>query len=132
MSVQVLEKRVDRIEDVVTKLTDISGDLNKIVAVHDHQIAQHERQMGMIENMLEARRLDHEIKLKDVYETIRAEDKIMLAEVAALRKEANDRHDKINERFTKIEKILWTYMGGFTVVTFCIAYGPNILKFLTD
>jgi hypothetical protein len=29
---------------------------------------------------------------------------------------------------TAVEKIIWTYLGGFSVVIFLITYGPKIIE----
>jgi hypothetical protein len=30
---------------------------------------------------------------------------------------------------TAVEKIIWTYLGGFSVIIFLISYGPKLLEF---
>lgn len=124
-----IERRQDRLDDVVEKLTDISSDLNKMIAVHEQRLNHAEKQMNTLEDVVEKRREESEVKLKDVYDTMRSEDKKILDELKTMREEASKQHSALSERFNKMEKILWTYMGGFSVVVFIITYAPNIFKF---
>ena len=49
----LLDKRQTRIEDVIEKLTNISNDLNKMIAVHEQRLTQQERIMDGFEEVLE-------------------------------------------------------------------------------
>ena len=59
---------------------------------------------------------------------MRTEDKLILTEINRMREESSDQYEKLSKKITDMEKMLWTYMGGFTVVAFLIAYGGNLLK----
>jgi ferritin-like metal-binding protein YciE len=128
--ISLLEKRQDRLDAVVEKLTDIQSDLNKMIAVHEQRLNQTEKQMNTLEDVVEKRREESDVKLKDVYDTMRTEDKKILDELKNMREEASKQHSALSERFNKMEKILWTYMGGFSVVVFIITYAPHIFKFI--
>jgi len=128
--ISLLEKRQDRLDAVVEKLTDIQSDLNKMIAVHEQRLNQTERQMNTLEDVVEKRREESDVKLKDVYDTMRTEDKKILDELKNMREEASKQHTALSERFNKMEKILWTYMGGFSVVVFIITYAPHIIKLI--
>ena len=120
--------RNTRLEDAIEKLTDISSDLNKVIAVHDQRLNQQEKQMSNLEDVVEKRREEAEFKLKDVYDTIRAEDKNIVQEIHRMREETHTQYEKLQARITIMEQKLWMYMGGFAVVTFFLSYGPNLLK----
>ena len=124
-----LEVRQDKVEDAIARLTDISSDLNKMLAVHEQRITQQEKHIDSIDVVLEKRREESDLKLKDVYETIRSEDKNILIEINKLRSESSDQHTKLTTKIGEMEKTIWTYMGGFSVITFLLMYGGNILKF---
>jgi ferritin-like metal-binding protein YciE len=128
--ISLLEKRQDRLDAVVEKLTDIQSDLNKMIAVHEQRLNQTEKQMNTLEDVVEKRREESDVKLKDVYDTMRTEDKKILDELKNMREEATKQHTALSERFNKMEKILWTYMGGFSVVVFIITYAPHLFKFI--
>jgi predicted nucleic acid-binding Zn-ribbon protein len=127
-SMTIFEKRQLKIEDAISKLTEISGDLNKMIAVHEQRLSQQEKVVTTMEEILEKRREDADNKLRTVYETMRTEDKLILTEINKMREESSDQYGKLSKKITDMEKMLWTYMGGFSVVAFLIAYGGNLLK----
>ena len=122
--------RNKRMEDAIEKLTEVSSDLNKVIAVHEQRLNQQEKQMGNLETVVERRREESEIKLKDVYETIRSEDRNILQELNNMREEANTQHKKLQERITLMEQKIWMYSGAISVLFFLISYGPSMLKLL--
>jgi len=126
--VSEIEKRQDRLEDAIERLTEISSDLNKMIAVHEQRINQNERSVSILENVVERRREESDSKLKDVYDTIRNEDKNILVELNKMREEQKTQHTEISKKMTAMEKIIWVYMGGFSVVIFLITNGSALLK----
>jgi ferritin-like metal-binding protein YciE len=127
--VSEIEKRQDRLEDAIERLTEISSDLNKMIAVHEQRINQNERSVSILENVVERRREESDSKLKDVYDTIRNEDRNILVELNKMREEQKSQHFEISNKMTAMEKIIWVYMGGFSVVIFLITNGSALLKF---
>lgn len=121
---------MNRIELAITKLTEISTNLDKMLSVHEQRLNQQEKQMSNIEVVLEKRREDTEVKLTDVYDTIRSEDKNILLEVKKSREESNIKFDNLNERLNTIERNVWYYMGGISLLIFLISYGKNLLTLL--
>jgi uncharacterized coiled-coil protein SlyX len=124
------EKRMDRMEAVIERLSIIQTDLNKMLAVHDQRIDSNEKNVSHLEEVVEKRREESDIKLKDVYDTMRSEDNKILTELNSIRKEAQEQHSKLNEKISEIEKRLWMYIGGVSVIVFIITNGSNILKIL--
>lgn len=120
----------ERIEDAIEKLTEISVDLSKMLAVHEQRLNQQEKQIDNLGGALQDFRGTSELKLKDVYDTIRTEDKNILEEITKIRVEANEQHEKMTDRITEMEKTIWVYMGGFTAIFFLLSYGQNILKLI--
>jgi len=116
------------IELAIEKLTNVSIDLGKMLAVHEQRLNQQEKQMENLEETVEKRREEAEVKLKDVYETIRTEDKNILIEISNLRNEAAFQHEKLTERMIEMEKTIWMYMGGLTALFLFLTYGQNLLK----
>jgi Na+-transporting NADH:ubiquinone oxidoreductase subunit NqrC len=126
----MFENRQSKIEDAITKLTEISSDLNKMIAVHELRLNQQEKSMDTLEGMLERRREEADIKLKTVYDTMRAEDRAVIAEIAKLREEGEDQFEQLSLKIQGMERMMWTYMGAFAVLAFILAYGPSIIKVL--
>jgi hypothetical protein len=126
--IEHMEKRQSRIEDAIDKLTEISADLNKMLAVQEQRLSQQERSMGLIEDMVEKRREEYDKKIQHVYDVMRVEDTKILEELEKMRKEQKDQHKALSDKMTAVEKIIWTYLGGFSVVIFLITYGPKIIE----
>lgn len=126
--IEHMEKRQSRIEDAIDKLTEISADLNKMLAVQEQRLSQQERSMGIIEDMVEKRREEYDKKIQNVYDVMRVEDTKILEELEKMRKEQKDQHKAISDKMSALEKIIWTYLGGFSVIVFLISYGPKILE----
>lgn len=128
--VDQLEKRQNRIEDAIERLTEISADLNKMLAVHEQRITQQERTVGIMEETVERRREEYDRKLQNVYDTMRLEDKKIIEELEHIIEDQKEQHKSIAEKMAGLEKITWTYFGGFGVIIFIITYGPKILEYL--
>ena len=131
MSAQVsdLERRQDRLEDAIERLTEISADLNKMLAVQDQKLTQQEKVTSLIADMVEKRREEYDKKIENVYDVMRAEDNKVIKELEMIRTEQKKQHDEISKKLTAMEKIIWVYMGGFTVLVFLISNSGSILRF---
>lgn len=130
MEESLAEKRINRIEDVISRLTEISSDLNKMIAVHEQRLIQNEKQVNNLEEVVEKRREESEIKLRDVYDTIKSEDKNIFEELTKLRNEIFGQHEKLSHKITDIQKVIWIYMGAFTLIAFIISYGAPLIHML--
>lgn len=117
----LLEKRQMKIEDAISKLTEISSDLNKMIAVHELRITQQEKMTDSIELVLEKRRDEFEARIKEVYETIEKEDKNILSEI-------HNSYEKLSKKITDMERMMWLYLGGMAVAAFAIANWGDLLK----
>lgn len=113
------EKRHNRIEDAIERLTEISADLNKMLAVQEQRLNQQEKNITVISSREEDRRKELEHKFEKVYDSI--ED---------LKEEQAEIIGNISKKVSDIQRIIWTYMGGFSVVMFLLANLPKILGYI--
>ena len=123
-------EQLDRIESAIVRLTDISGDLKAMISVQEARITQHEKQAEFIEIKLEKRREELDTKLKDVYDTIRTQDKAILEEIKAVREEQNKHYACLNEKINVIQKYIWMAVGGGTVLGYGFSFIPTLFKVL--
>lgn len=121
---------LNKIELAIEKLTEVSVNLDKMVSVHDQRLTQHEKLMNNLESVLEKRREESELKLYDVYDTIKSEDKNILSQLNDMRIENSKQYETITGRIIKMEKTIWLYMGMFSALVFLMVYGQNILKIM--
>jgi predicted lipoprotein len=119
---------IGRIESAIERLTDISSDLKAMIAVQETRLTQHEKQAEVIEIKLEKRREELDAKLKDVYDTIRTQDKAILEELKAVREEQNKHHECLNEKINVIQRYVWMAVGGGSVLGYGFSFLPTIIK----
>lgn len=122
------EKRVSRIEDAIERLTEISADLNKMLAVQEQRLSQNEKSMSVLEEVFEKRREEYDRKLQNVYDVMNREDNKILEELELIRKEQKEQHTSLSNKINDMQKILWIYMGGFSVIVFLLTNGSKFLS----
>jgi len=120
----------EKIEAAIDKLADISSDLKAMIAVQETRLTQHEKRAEVIENKLEKRREELDAKLKDVYDTIRTQDKAILDEIKAVREEQNKHYTCLNEKIAAIQKYIWMAIGGGTVLGYGFSFIATFFKVL--
>ena len=125
-----IEKRQDRMEDAIERLTQISYDLNRMLAVQEQRISQQEKNFLNIEKVTENRREEYELKFENIYKAISEETKKIVEEIEERREASDQQIAEIKTKISGIEKIIWTYLGGFSVIVFLISYGDKILRAL--
>jgi DNA-binding ferritin-like protein len=126
----VEEARLNKIDQMMEKLADVQVDLAKMLAVHEQRLNSSEKHVSSLETMVERRREDTDIKLREVYETMRSEDKNIIDEIHKLRDESTKQHQILTTKITSLEKYIWMYIGGFSVITFLITHSDKILRIL--
>ena len=124
-------KLVDRIDTTIQKLTEVSSNVSKLLAVQDNRIMSQEKLTGQFERMFEKRKEESDQGVKDINEKIDEvestlykevetnHDKVIL-EIKILSNELKTQNNLINDRISKIEKWMWTGAGILTVITILI------------
>lgn len=120
----------DRIEAAIEKLTNVSVELKQMLAVHEQRISQQEKESDELHTIVEKRRDELDIKLKDVYDTMRQQDNGILEEIAKLRKESTDQHHTLHSKINQLERYIYTAIGGGMVITWLLTNAMNYLKIL--
>lgn len=119
---------VDRIETAIEKLTNVSVELKQMLAVHEQRISQQEKSSDELHDVVEKRREELDVKLKDVYNTMREQDKNIVEEIYKLRKESTEQHNILSSKIAQLEKFIWMALGGGMVVTWLLTNAVNLLK----
>jgi len=123
-----LEKRQDRIEDSISKLTEIANDLNKIIAVHDQRLLQQEKDSEVLFKMVETRRKEQEDKLQEVYDTIEDKEEKVLREIKNVRDETRTHFMALNQKMAQVEKYMWMAVGGGIAASWLISFLFKLIK----
>ena len=130
----------DRIEAAIEKLTSISMDLKSLIAVHEQRLSNQEKLSDELHDTVERRREEFDTKLKDVYDTMRDQDNLVLKEIAKLREESSEAHKDLNDsinnklgkfesKINQIEKYIWMAIGGGFVISWIISQISHSLNF---
>jgi hypothetical protein len=118
-----LELKQNKLEDAISKLTDISADLNKMIAVHELRLTHQEKITDSLEIILEKRRDEFDEREEKIYETIEREDKRISEKI-------DQSFDKFSKKISDLEKMMWVYGGGFALAAFIIANWGDVAKLL--
>ena len=112
----------------IEKLTSISVDLKTMLAVHEQRLSVQEQTTDNLQDTVEKRREELDIKLKDVYNTMRDQDNNILQEISKLREESANSHRDLNNRITKLEKYIWIATGGGIILAWIATNLANYLR----
>ena len=123
-----VEAKLDRIEDAIVRLTGISSDLKSMIAVNESRITQQEKSSEELHIVIEARRVENDAKLKDVYDTMREQDNGILSEISKLRKESSDQHTILSNKINQLERYIWIAIGGGMVLTWLASNPQHYFK----
>ena len=118
----------DRIEAAIEKLTAVSADLKAMLAVHEQRIVQQEKNSDDLHDVVEKRREELDIKLKDVYNTMRDQDKSIVEEITKLRKESTEQHVILSNKINQLERYIWSAVGGGIVITWILSNAMTFIK----
>ena len=121
-TLQNLDKRQNRLEDAIERLTKISSDLSTMVAVQEQRITQQEKDSNILFNMAEKQKEEIDHKLEEVYKNMNEQEKNIFEEIAKFRQDTASQYSKLNERISQLEKYIWMAIGGGIVASWLISY----------
>jgi uncharacterized protein (UPF0297 family) len=124
-STQNLEKRQNRLEDAIERLTKISSDLSTMVAVQEQRISQQEKDSNILFNMAEKQKEDTDNKLEEVYKSMNEQEKNIFEEIAKFRQDTASQYSKLNDRISQLEKYIWMAIGGGIAASWIISYAAK-------
>jgi predicted RecB family endonuclease len=124
---------VDRLDIAIDKLTEVSTSVSKLLAVHEMKISSNDEQLRETMSLVEKRRHEMEIKLetlqnkialseKESFNKIEENNKEIIESLKELRAESLQQHQHLDERISRMEKWMWTVIGGSVVLGFLISY----------
>lgn len=126
---------VDRLDVTIDKLTEVSSSVSKLLAVHEMKLASQEIAQKETIDLVEKRRQETESKVELLHARISSGEKELkvsmeeqydeiMSELKEMRKESATQHKAMNERITKMEKWMWTVVGGAIVIGFILQRVP--------
>jgi len=110
---------LDKLDTSIEKLTEVSQNVSKLLAVHEEKLGQQEKINNYFTNIIEQRRSEMDEKLKDIWD-----------ELKDIRSEQRTQHENLNAKLSQFERFIWMVGGGGVAFGFILSYGSTILKLL--
>ena len=120
----------DRLDTTIEKLTEVSGGINRMLAVHENRLEQQEELTKHFITLMEERRRENSDKYETVQNRITQTREEMQQEIKDSIKEVVTKIDKLSETVNKLEKWKYLVVGGAITIGFLLAKLPMIEKLL--
>ena len=114
-----MEARLNKIDDAIKKLAEISSELNKSNALTEQKIYYHDKQHVILENKIEKMEQKIERDLMKFHETLKED-------IQGVKKNIGNIQDKIQH----FERLIWMVAGGSVAISFIISKWSFLVSFL--
>lgn len=122
---------VGRIDVTIEKLTEVSTRVSELIAVQGTRLDVQEKTSTQLQSLLEQRRVETDTNIKDVYKRVEQVEKEIykeiedsqnkvLIEIKAMRQESTSQHNELKTKVNRLERWMWTMIGGIAVISFAI------------
>lgn len=113
IDIEYQKKAQERFDSMLDKLTVVQQDISRLLSVQDSKIEFQEKVAEKMQDLLEKRKQETDTNIKEIYDHIEeVEDNIT--------KDMDGKHNKLIEKFDKLEKMMYVLMGGSVVAFFFI------------
>ena len=126
LDVELLKKDVEemklihgRLDNAISKISDVSNSINRMLAVHEEKLSSQEEAIINAENLVEARRMEFNKEIKELHDRITKNSKEQLDAINNLKSE-------LSGRVAVLDKFRWVLIGGSIVIGFIIHKLMNI------
>jgi conjugal transfer/entry exclusion protein len=128
--IQQTQNLLGRVDHAIEKLTDVTADIGKILAVHDQRLERGEKATSDIFDLLEKRRNEMDADIKEIHSRITTTTRELSTEIANvqtcvvngiedLKKELkedqryhNEKQKSLEERIASLERWRYTLVGA--------------------
>lgn len=124
------EVRFNKLEEAITKMSDVASDMSKMLAVHEQRLNQQEKLSDSIGSKLEKRNDEVDKKFDQVYDAIKAGDDAIINEMKKIAEIRAGQFAELNEKITRLEKWRWMVVGGAMAAGYGLSLFFNLLKFI--
>lgn len=112
---------VERLDTTITHLAQVSTNVSQLLAVQSTKLDMQEKSIEDFYRLMEKRRDETEIKFKELKEEIHEVEGDIKDEVKNIVSGFDAFKSSIDERINKLEKWVWTVLGGSLVVGFILS-----------
>ncbi len=138
---QVIKKEVDQVASVNTKLdsaidklTDISGSIKSMLAVHEEKLSKQEEIDKAIFNLIENRRVEFDTNYKELHARINKIHKELTDEIEMSEKrlmcEIKTLNSNLDGRIGVFEKYRWIIIGAAIVLGLSMPQILSVIKII--
>lgn len=124
------EIRFNKLEEAISKMSDVASDMSKMLAVHEQRIQQQEKLSDSIGTKLEKRNDEVDKKFDQVYDAIRHGDNSIIAEMKKIAEIRENQFADLNEKITRLEKWRWMVVGGAMAAGYGLSLFFNLVKYI--
>ena len=123
---------VDRLDVTIEKLTEVSSTVSQLLAVQGNRLEFQEKVANKLEDLVEKRRQETEVMVKDLHQKIEkvetdtykdietGKDKI-ITKIEEFQGNSAKQHKEMSDRIGRLEKWMWTVVGGGAVLGFLVS-----------
>ena len=119
-----MEKLHVRLDDAISKISEVSNCINRMLAVHEEKLANQEEAVFAAEELIEQRRTEFSNEIKELHSRITTNTKEIMSIATEQHKEHTDAiqklHNDINNRVGVLEKWRHVLIGGSIVIGFVL------------
>ena len=107
-----------RLDDAITRLTDISAGIKSMLAVHEEKLRRVDTSQDDLFSILEDRRREWEVDLKDLHSRISTQSR-------DLREAIDQVTNRLDSRVGVLERWRWLIIGGAILLGFILQGSMN-------
>ena len=119
-----MEKLHVRLDDAISKISEVSNCINRMLAVHEEKLSQQEEAVFANEELMETRRTEISNEIKELHSRITTNTKEIMSIASKQHKEHSEAiqklHTDINKRVGVLEKWRHVLVGGSIVIGFVL------------
>ena len=114
------ETMLQRLDTSIEKLTEVSQNISKLLAVHEEKFENQQKQNNYFNTIIEQRKNEVDEKYKD-----------LKIEMKFLQDETKRSHDELEKKISKFERLAWMLGGGGMVIGFIMSNSAYVVKIFT-
>ena len=119
-----MEKLHVRLDDAISKISEVSNCINRMLAVHEEKLANQEEAVFAAEELIETRRTELSNEIKELHSRITTNTKEIMSIATSQHKEHSEAiaklHTDINKRVGVLEKWRHVLIGSSIVIGFIL------------
>ncbi len=124
------EIRFNKLEEAISKMSDVASDMSKMLAVHEQRIQQQEKVSDSIGSKLEKRNDEVDRKFDQVYDAIKQGDNAIITEMKKIAEIRENQFAELNEKISRLERWRWMVVGGAMAAGYGMSLFFNLIKYI--